>query len=384
MIWKRLSFTYKVTLRNVFRYKRRAFMTIIGVAGCTALMGAGFGIKHAIGAIVTRQYGEIFCYDGIAALDEVDETEKDAALDEILNHVLVDDGLLAVQDTIDVSNETKTLEVYLVVPEQTEGLEDYIVLRDRKTQEPLTLVENQLIVNEKLAKVMGWSVGDTVLLNDEDLSGQATISAITENYTLNYAYMLPTTYENVFGQAVDYNTVLFDMTEPGEDKESQLSQDLLENETILGLSYASSGNEKFMDMVNSLDIIVWVLIASAGLLAIIVLYNLANININERVRELATIKVLGFYDKEVSAYIYRENNISTALGILLGLVLGTILEQFALVVVEADNLMFAPDLPYTVFLYSALLTVLFAGLINIVIHFKLKKIDMVESMKSVE
>ena len=314
----------------------------------------------------------------------MDEAEKDAALDEILNHVLVDDGLLAVQNTIDVSNETKILEVYLVVPEQTEGLEDYIVLRDRKTQEPLTLVENQLIVNEKLAKVMGWSVGDTVLLNDEDLSGQATISAITENYTLNYAYMLPTTYENVFGQAVDYNTVLFDMTEPGEDKESQLSQDLLENETILGLSYASSGNEKFMDMVNSLDIIVWVLIASAGLLAIIVLYNLANININERVRELATIKVLGFYDKEVSAYIYRENNISTALGILLGLVLGTILEQFALVVVEADNLMFAPDLPYTVFLYSALLTVLFAGLINIVIHFKLKKIDMVESMKSVE
>ncbi len=384
MIWKRLSFTYKVTLRNVFRYKRRAFMTIIGVAGCTALMVAGFGIKHAIGAIVTRQYGEIFCYDGIAALDEVDETEKDAALDEILNHALVDDGLLAVQDTIDVSNETKTLEVYLVVPEQTEGLEDYIVLRDRKTQEPLTLVENQLIVNEKLAKVMGWSVGDTVLLNDEDLSGQATISAITENYTLNYVYMLPTTYENVFGQAVDYNTVLFDMTELGEDKESQLSQDLLENETILGLFYASSGNEKFMDMVNSLDIIVWVLIASAGLLAIIVLYNLANININERVRELATIKVLGFYDKEVSAYIYRENNISTALGVLLGLVLGTILEQFALVVVEADNLMFAPDLPYTVFLYSALLTVLFAGLINIVIHFKLKKIDMVESMKSVE
>jgi putative ABC transport system permease protein len=137
-------------------------------------------------------------------------------------------------------------------------------------------------------------------------------------------------------------------------------------------------------MVSSLDIIVWVLIVSAGLLAIIVLYNLANININERVRELATIKVLGFYDKEVSAYIYRENNISTALGILLGLVLGTILEQFALVVVEADNMMFAPDLPYTVFLYSAVLTAVFAGFINLIIHFKLKKIDMVESMKSVE
>ncbi|MBQ8599657.1 MAG: FtsX-like permease family protein [Oscillospiraceae bacterium] len=383
-LWKRLSFTYKVTIRNVFRYKRRAFMTIIGVAGCTALMVAGFGIKHALGAVVTRQYGEIFCYDGIVALDEVSVEEKEDALAQILNHELVDSGMMAVQDTIYVSNGNKTLEVYMVVPEQNEGLDDYIVLRDRKTHTALPLQENQLIVNEKLAKVMDWSVGDIVTLIDEELSGAVTISAITENYTLNYIYMLPSTYETTFGQEADYNTVLIDMTEPGKDKESRLSQELLENDTILGLSYASSGNEKFMDMVNSLDIIVWVLIASAGLLAIIVLYNLANININERVRELATIKVLGFYDKEVSAYIYRENNISTALGIITGLVLGTVLEQFALMVVEAENTMFAPDLPYTVFLYSAVLTVVFAEIINVIIHFKLKKINMVESMKSVE
>ena len=384
VIWKHLSFTYKVTLRNVFRYKRRAFMTIIGVAGCTALMVAGFGIKHAIGAIVTRQYGEIFCYDGIVALDEVSVEEKETAFEKILNHTLVEDGMFAVQDTVDVSNGDKTLEVYLVVPEYVDELSNYIVLRDRKTHEGLSLQEGQLIVNEKLAKVMDWSVGDTVILNDGDLSGQARISAITENYTLNYVYMLPETYEAVLNHAVDYNTVLINMAETGSEQESRLSRELLEDDTILGLSYASNGNEKFMDMVSSLDIIVWVLIASAGLLAIIVLYNLANININERVRELATIKVLGFYDKEVSAYIYRENNISTALGILLGLVLGTILEQFALVVVEADNMMFAPDLPYTVFLYSAVLTAVFAGFINLIIHFKLKKIDMVESMKSVE
>ena len=384
VIWKHLSFTYKVTLRNVFRYKRRAFMTIIGVAGCTALMVAGFGIKHAIGAIVTRQYGEIFCYDGIVALDEVSVEEKETAFEKILNHTLVEDGMFAVQDTVDVSNGDKTLEVYLVVPEYVDELNNYIVLRERKTHEGLSLQEGQIVVNEKLAKVMDWSVGDTVILNDGDLSGQARISAITENYTLNYVYMLPETYEAVLNHAVDYNTVLINMAETGSEQESRLSRELLEDDTILGLSYASNGNEKFMDMVSSLDIIVWVLIASAGLLAIIVLYNLANININERVRELATIKVLGFYDKEVSAYIYRENNISTALGILLGLVLGTILEQFALVVVEADNMMFAPDLPYTVFLYSAVLTAVFAGFINLIIHFKLKKIDMVESMKSVE
>lgn len=383
-VWKRLSFTHKVTLRNVFRYKRRAFMTIIGVAGCTALMVAGFGIKHAIGAIVTRQYGEIFCYDGIVALDDVDMSEKEAAFAEVLDHVLVDDGMLAIQDTADVTNGEKTLEVYMVVPEQSEILEDYIVLRDRKSHEPLLLQEGQVIINEKLASVMNWSVDDTIMLSDEEQSVELSIGAITENYTLNYVYMLPSTYENAFGKPADYNTILFDMTELGEEKESQLSQALLENDTVLGLSYASSGNEKFKDMVSSLDIIVWVLIGAAGLLAIIVLYNLANININERVRELATIKVLGFYDKEVSAYIYRENNISTGLGILVGLALGVTLEQFALLVVEADNMMFAPDIPYTVFVYSAILTLVFAELINLIIHFKLKKIDMVESMKSVE
>lgn len=383
-LWNRLNFTYKVTLRNVFRYKRRALMTVIGVAGCTALMVAGFGIKHAIGSVVTRQYGEIFCYDGIVALDDVSVEEKENAFAEILDHELVDRGMMAVQDTIDVSNGKDILQAYIVVPEQNEGLDDYLVLRDRKTHTAFSLQENQLIINEKLARVMGWSVGDAVTLMDEDLSADLTISAITENYVRNYIYMLPSTYEAIFGRPADYNIVFIDMTEQGKEKESRLSQELLQNESILGLSYASFGIEKFTDMVNSLDIIVWVLIASAGLLAIIVLYNLANININERVRELATIKVLGFYDKEVSAYIYRENNISTALGIVVGLGLGTILEQFAVMVVEAKNAMFAPDLPYTVFLYSVILTLVFSELINVLIHFKLKKINMVESMKSVE
>ncbi len=381
-LWNRLSFTYKVTLRNVFRYKRRAFMTIIGVAGCTALMVAGFGIRHAIGAIVNRQYGEIFCYDAIVALDESTEEEKEQLLDFVLDNELTDSAILALQDTATVSNEEKELEVYMVSPQTDEGLNDYIVLRDRKSHEALSLAEGQVIINEKLSKVMDLSVGDNITLAYEDKSKEVSISAITENYTLNYVYLLPETYSELFRTVPNYNTVIANMTDTAQ--ESRLSKELLENEKILGISYASNGNEKFMDMVNSLDIIVWVLIGSAGLLAIIVLYNLANININERVRELATIKVLGFYDKEVSAYVYRENNISTALGIALGLILGTILEQFALVVVEADDMMFAPDLPWTVFVYSAVLTVVFAEIINIVVHFKLKKINMVESMKSVE
>ena len=381
-VWKRLSFTHKVTLRNVFRYKRRAFMTIVGVAGCTALMVAGFGIKHAIGAIVTRQYGEIFRYDGIVAMDEVTVEEKEAIMQDIMEHELTESALFALQDTVAVTNGSKELEVYMVVPQDGQQLMDYIMLRDPDEKTPLTLMENQLIVNEKLADVMGWKVGDSVSAVYEDKQGSMTIGAITENYTLNYIYLLPESYESLFGQAVDYNTVLMNMNDSTQ--ESRLATDLLENENILGVSYASSGNARFVDMVSSLDIVVWVLIGSAGLLAFIVLYNLANININERVRELATIKVLGFYDKEVSAYIYRENNISTGLGILLGMALGAALEQFALIVVEADDVMFAHDLPLNVFVYSAILTVVFASVINLVIHFKLKKINMVESMKSVE
>ena len=270
----------------------------------------------------------------------------------------------------------------MVVPQFGEELLDYIMLRDPEDQNPLSLQEDQLIINEKLSKVMGWEVGDRVSVHYDESEGSVVVGAITENYTLNYIYLLPQTYESLFGEPVDYNTILMNMTDRSQ--ESRLATELLENESVLGISYASSGNNRFTDMLSSLDVIVWVLIGAAGLLAFIVLYNLANININERVRELATIKVLGFYDKEVSAYIYRENNISTGLGILLGLVLGTALEQFALLVVEADDIMFAHDLPLTVFVYSAILTMIFAGFINAVVHFKLKKINMVESMKSVE
>lgn len=381
-IWKRLSFTHKVTLRNVFRYKRRAFMTIVGVAGCTALMVAGFGIKHAIGAIGTRQYEEIFLYDGIVALDEITAEEKAETYDEILGHELVESELFALQDTVTVHNDSKELEIYMVVPQEGEKLSQYIMLRDPRDHTPLTLQENQLVINEKLEKVMDWGVGDRLSVTYGELSGEMTVSAIAENYTMNYIYLLPESYESLFGQTADYNTILINMAD--REQESRLATELLENKNILGVSYASSGNSKFADVISSLDMVVWVLIGSAGLLAFIVLYNLANININERVRELATIKVLGFYDKEVSAYIYRENNISTGLGILLGLVLGTVLEQFALIVAEADDVMFARDLPLNVFLYSAILTVVFAGIINLVVHFKLKKINMVESMKSVE
>lgn len=381
-LWQRMSFTHKVTLRNVFRYKRRAFMSIVGVAGCTALMVAGFGIRYAISETVVRQYGDIFRYDGIVAMDDVTKEEKQNVYDGILNHELIKDAMPAQQSNAYAVGASGEFELYLLVPENAEELSSYITLKERKTQEPLTLAENSVIINEKLAEVMNLDVGDSITLRNEELQGTAIVGGLTENYTMSYVYMLPQTYQAIFGEEANYNTVLFTMTD--NTGESRLSRDLMEEDAVLALSYSSTGNKKVNDMVESLDIVVWVLIAAAGLLAFIVLYNLANININERVRELATIKVLGFYDKEVSAYIYRENNISTALGILAGMVMGAVLEHFAVIIVEADNVMFARDLPWTIFVYAAILTIFFASVINLVIHFKLKKINMVESMKSVE
>lgn len=383
ILWNHISFLQKVTLRNVFRYKRRVLMTIVGIAGCTALMLTGFGLKYAIGAIVPKQYGEVFLYDGIAALDEITAAEKEDVRQALNNNPMVASSAMAMQKTMDVTNGKQVKNINLFVPENQEELAPYIALRQRQTQEPLPLDDSGVIINEKLSKLLDLKVGDTITLTETNgRPTQVTITGITENYTLNYVYMTPALYRQSFGVYPDYNLFLFNMEDTTQ--ESTLSEELLKNDGILAISYASDGNAKFKDMISSLNSIVWVLIASAGLLAFIVLYNLSNINVNERIRELATIKVLGFYDREVSAYIYRENNISAVLGIAVGLALGIILEKFVIATAEVDIVMFAPEIPTWCFVSAAVLTVVFTEIVNLMIHFKLKKVDMVESMKSVE
>lgn len=381
-IWSKLSFIHKVTLRNIFRYKRRVSMTVIGIAGCTALMLTGFGLKYSISSIADKQYGNIFVYDAIAVMeDDVDDPDAlQAFLDDTAG---VTQSIKIVHRSLDATNGSAIKSINLYVPQDPEQIGDYIHLRERIGHEPLSLTDEGVIINEKLAKLLSLSAGDEITLNNPD--GRpitVPITGVCENYALNYVYMSPTLYESSFRTEPAYNTFLFNVSE--DCVRSAAAEQLLDHGGILGVSYSSEGMGRFIDMMSSLNSIVWVLIISAGALAFIVMYNLVNINVNERIRELATIKVLGFYDKEVSAYIYRENNIAAAIGILIGLVLGVFLERFVIITAEVDAVMFAPDISVPCFLFAAALTVLFTLIVNITLHFQLKKINMVESLKSVE
>ena len=383
-LWNKLNFTQKVTARNLFRYKKRVLMTVVGIAGCTALMLTGFGLQYSVGAIVPKQFGEIFIYDAMGAMNSNITPEETGTVRQKLAETpgIAEDMMLLYQG-MDAGTGKNKASVTAFVPEDPDGLGDYITLRTREGHTPLSLSDDGAVVNEKLAKLLGLKEGSAFTLETTDgTEAEVRVSGITENYAMNYVYMSPAYYRQIFGAEPVVNTFLFN-TEDSADL-SRLSETILGYDNIQGISYAESSVTQFSDIADSLGSIVLVLIMSAGLLAFIVMYNLVNINVTERIRELATIKVLGFYDKEVSAYIYRENNISAVIGMLAGLVGGIFLEKFVIQTAEVDIVMFAPEIPWTAFLYAGALTMAFTFIVNFVLHFKLKKINMVESMKSIE
>ena len=383
-IWKRLNFTQKVTTRNLFRYKRRALMTIVGIAGCTALMLTGFGLRYAIVSIGEKQYSSIFVYDTLAALEEnLTGEQAGAALDSAVSMGDVENGQLLYTRSLDVSAGGIVRTINLMVPEDPEGMRNYIDLHERIGGENLALTDDGVIINEKLGKILKVGVGDEIsLINPDGRPIRVTVTGVNENYALNYVYMTPALYTEQFRSQPSYNEMLLNLAQEAD--ESVVSSELMKLSEVQGVAHTSGINSDFSNMLGSLNSIVWVLIFSAGALAVVVLYNLANINVNERVRELATIKVLGFYDKEVTSYITRENTISAILGMLIGLVGGIALERFVVLTAEVDIVMFAPDMSWDCYVFAGLLTMLFAMAVNFFLHFRLKKIDMVESLKSVE
>ncbi|MGI5855376.1 MAG: FtsX-like permease family protein [Candidatus Merdivicinus sp.] len=383
-IWKRLNFTQKVTIRNLFRYKRRALMTIVGIAGCTALMLTGFGLRYAIVSIGEKQYSSIFVYDTLAALEEnLTGEQAGAALDSAVSMGDVENGQLLYTRSLDVSAGGIVRTINLMVPEDPEGMRNYIDLHERIGGENLALTDDGVIINEKLGKILKVGVGDEIsLINPDGRPIRVTVTGVNENYALNYVYMTPALYTEQFRSQPSYNEMLLNLAQEAD--ESVVSSELMKLSEVQGVAHTSGINSDFSNMLGSLNSIVWVLIFSAGALAVVVLYNLANINVNERVRELATIKVLGFYDKEVTSYITRENTISAILGMLIGLVGGIALERFVVLTAEVDIVMFAPDMSWDCYVFAGLLTMLFAMAVNFFLHFRLKKIDMVESLKSVE
>ena len=387
-IWKRLNFTQKVTVRNIFRYKKRFLMTIIGVGGCTALIIAGFGLRDAISSMIPSQYGKIDLYNASVTLKDEYKNEELEKIDNILkDYEYTEDVLNANVQSVTIDKNDNTQSIQLIVPQTPENLSNFIVLESRtNNDEKYALDDTGVIITEKLSKLLDIKVGDEIkIVNSDDKACSVKVNAITENYIYHYIYMTPNLYNELYDTRVGYNVVYVNTIEMTEEQEDTLGEQILSNsDYISGVTFMSNTESIFSEVMNNMDLVVWILIISAGLLAFVVLYNLLNANITERIRELATIKVLGFYDKEVYDYISRETIILTIIGMLVGVGGGYFLTLYIIKTCEIDMLMFNPQITVWSYLFGVLITALFAIIVNIITYFSLKKIDMIESLKSVE
>ena len=382
-IWKHLNFSNKVTVRNIFRYKKRFLMTIIGIAGCTGLILVGFGIKDAVTAILPNQFEKVYNYDmQISLKSGLQENELEKFKDELQQK----EGIETVVETYTSSgvliNGEKEENTQIVVPKD-ENVRNIISLKNVKTKENIELQTGKIAITDKVAQLLNVQQGDKITLRDIDNKEiELEISDIVENYVYHYVYMSKDTYEQIYGK---YEVNLLFVKDNLElEQEQVLSREILQKSEVNSISLISTISSAMDNMMNSLNYVVIILIVSAGLLAFVVLYNLSNVNISERIRELATIKVLGFYDKEVYKYVARETIILTVIGIVLGLGLGYLLNYFILGTCEINILRFTKDIHFVSYVYAVIITVVFTLIVNVVTYFALKKIDMIESLKSIE
>lgn len=384
-IWKHLSFSWKSTIRNLFRYKKRLIMTVFGIAGSMGLMLVGFGLQDSISDIAAIQYRELQHYDGMV-IEDSDATEEEH--EELFEYMKENEQIAhcnRVQMTkISAPKGSSNISIYLFVPESLSEFARDVTLKNRITGETYELTDEGAAISEKTASLLGLKVGDMIPLKKGDKEYKVRVAVITENYMSHYLYMTPRVYEQTFGEMPEYENIVFTMQEDCKDDLEMAGTRILANPGALSISYTSSLASQVDRMLSTLDAVILVLIVSAGMLAFVVLYNLNNINITERQRELATLKVLGFYDGEVSQYVLRENVILTVLGIMFGAVFGILIHRYVITTVEVDAVMFGRNIKPLSFLYSGILTSIFSIVVNGVMHFKLKTIDMVESLKSVE
>ena len=384
-IWKHLSFSWKSTIRNLFRYKKRLIMTVFGIAGSMGLMLVGFGLQDSISDIAAIQYRELQHYDGMV-IEDSDATEEEH--EELFEYMKENEQIAhcnRVQMTkISAPKGSSNISIYLFVPESLSEFAKDVTLKNRITGETYELTDEGAAISEKTASLLGLKVGDMIPLKKGDKEYKVRVAVITENYMSHYLYMTPRVYEQTFGEKPEYENIVFTMQEDCKDDLEMAGTRILAYPGALSISYTSSLASQVDRMLSTLDAVILVLIVSAGMLAFVVLYNLNNINITERQRELATLKVLGFYDGEVSQYVLRENVILTVLGIMFGAVFGILIHRYVITTVEVDAVMFGRNIKPLSFLYSGILTSIFSIVVNGVMHFKLKTIDMVESLKSVE
>ena len=385
-IWNKIGFIWKVTLRNIFRYKKRFLMTVLGISGCTALILTGFGVRDSIQMIVDVQFGELNKYSMTASYDSDEKTENVEYLKSLISNEkgVKEIGMFHNQNAkVMINNKEK--EVTVVIPENKNTFDDFIVLRDRQSHNPIKL-DKGIVISEKAARNLDAKVGDKVkILNENDVSAEAVISGITENYVNHYIYMTNDYYKELFNRNADSNRIYGVLDDSITiDQEDKMASKIIDSTCANGTVFTTGIKDGFSDTIKSLNYVVLLMIVSAGALAFVVLYNLSNVNISERIREIATIKVLGFYDKEVSAYIYRENVILTFIGAIVGLGLGVILHQFIMVTVEVENMMFGRLINPLSYVAAFVLTIVMGIIVNLVMNKKLKKVEMVESLKSVD
>ena len=385
-LWRRLSFNYKVTLRNIFRYKQRMIMTVLGIAGCMALLVTGFGLKDSNSGMVNKEFDKVWKYEAMVIFNPNSSDEEVKGYENTLNQISgYEDSVNIHQESITFNKEGMNKQIAsLYVPKDVDKFNDFILLDDRVSGEVYKLYDDGVIISEKLAKLLGVSVNDTITLkNESNDSYDVKISNITENYLGHYVYVSPSYYKKIFNKEPIYNTQFINFNNDKEN-DDEISSKLLGCDNVANVTLKSQIQKTTEDSNNSMNLVMVVIIVAAGSLAFVVLYNLNNINVSERIRELSTIKVLGFFNNEVTMYISRENIILTLLGVITGSVLGKLLHKFIINTAETDTMMMYPNISIVSYILSALLTILFSVIVMFLMHIKLKKVNMIDALKSNE
>lgn len=383
LFWNRLNFSNKIVVRNLFRYKMRAIVTVIGISGCTALILAGFGLKDSISNIVNYQFENVSKYDELISLSS--NTNIDSLINELNENENVTDSVIARMETVRIYNGDNNYEVSLIVADDLSELQNVIGLNDVENDyQKIELKDNEAVLSEKLSNLLEVEKGNSVVFRDDNENEHSLqVTAKAENYINNYAYITKNTYESIFGN-YESNVVFVKTTDLTAEEEDSLRRSILNNESVSSIVSSENTVSTVSDMMGSLDAVVVILVVASAILAFVVMYNLSNINISEREREIATLKVLGFYDNEVDNYITKENVILAFFGIILGLIAGVYLSHFIITTCETDTLMFVREVNPLSYVYSAAITLVFTFIVNLINHVNLKKINMIDSLKSVE
>lgn len=384
-LWKHLNFTWKSTIRNLFRYKKRFLMTVIGIGGCMALMLVGYGLQDSISVVAERQYGELFLYDVQITIDtEQDQEVQDTFTEYCTGYEGVDRSLRVYAENVTLIYGEEEHDAELDVPENPSRMDEFVTFRDRVTQSNYDFPSEGAALSEKTADSLNVSAGDLIRIEfDDGGTAEVQVAEIIENYMMHYIYLSPDVYGQLTGNTPEYNRIWAGCS-MDENQRYAFENDMTAQAACYSVAFMDSMADTLNDMLDILNEVMYVLIISAGLLAFVVLYNLNSINITERERELATLKVLGFYDGEVAAYVYRENIILTFIGIAAGVFMGIPLHRFVILTVEVDLMMFAREIQPMSFVICALWSMLFSLIMNAVMYLRLRKIDMIASLKNVE